>query len=79
MTRTPAVRLARRLRRRCTPLEHERVVLGLTQKHVAEAVGVNQAHLSLLERGLREPSIGTARAFAAFYGRTVEFLFPGEP
>lgn len=48
--------------RRIKTLREQR---GLTQEQLAEAVGVKQAYISRLERGLSEPSLPVLRAIAS--------------
>lgn len=47
-----------------------------TQTEVANSVGISQKHLSKLELGQRTPSMKVAIKLAAFYGSTIENLFP---
>lgn len=40
---------------------------GLTQKQLADAVGIKQHHISEMERNIRKISKGMAKRFAAFF------------
>jgi DNA-binding XRE family transcriptional regulator len=40
---------------------------GLTQKQLADAVGVKQNHISEMERGTRKISLNMAKRFAEFF------------
>ena len=62
------------LRRKITPLR--RVRGSLPQYQVADIVGIDQSHLSLLESGRRRPSATVAKKLAKFYEMTVTELFP---
>ena len=65
--------------KRKTKVSRLREVRGtLPQWKVAEALGIQQSHLSQLEAGRRTPSMALARQMAAFYGTTIEDLFPSE-
>lgn len=57
-------------------LREERQRLGLRMREVVAAVGISLATISRLEYG-EDPQLTTARKLAAFYGRTVEELWPG--
>ena len=59
--------VARRLRE----LRAER---GITLSALAEQVGISAPHLSRLEKGERQPSIGTLLQIARVYGVTVSHL-----
>ena len=45
-----------------------RYEIGMSQLELATAVGVTQAHLSLIERGSREPAFSTGCRIAAALG-----------
>ncbi len=79
---TPAEQLAadkpHRARRAATwvcRLRDERKRLGLTLREVSERVGMWLGTLADIERG-SEPALTTARKLAAFYGMSVESLWP---
>lgn len=59
-----------------TKLKAARRLAGLTQVQMAESLGVHQSALSEWERGRFEPTLGTARKFAEFFGCAIEDLFP---
>ena len=40
-------------------LRTARIRRGLSQEQLADAAGLHRTHISLLERGLREPRLGT--------------------
>jgi transcriptional regulator with XRE-family HTH domain len=42
-----------------------REAAGLSQRQLASRAGLSQQAVSLLERGLRDPTLGTLRALAA--------------
>lgn len=55
-----------------------RVDAGLSQRRLAEMAGIDHGFLSLIERGLREPSLAVLVAIATALGGTVNVrLFPG--
>lgn len=59
---------------RCTIVER-RKKLGLTIRDIGKAVGITDAAVSVIERG-QDPMLTTARKLAAFFGVTVEELWP---
>ena len=69
-----ATQLAKR--KKLTPLKRARLAFGLGQAEVAQQVEIDMAHISLLENGLRSPSLGIAQTLAQFYETTVDELFP---
>jgi transcriptional regulator with XRE-family HTH domain len=55
-----------------------RVDAGLSQRRLAELAGIDHAFQSLIERGLREPSLAVLIAIATALGGNVNIrLFPG--
>jgi transcriptional regulator with XRE-family HTH domain len=55
-----------------------RVDAGLSQRRLAEMAGIDNASLSLIERGLREPSLAVLIAIATALGGTMNVrLYPG--
>lgn len=54
----PTTQQAHRLGRRIVKAREE---LGWNQKQLAEAAGVNPGYLSMIERGLKRPSLDTLR------------------
>jgi transcriptional regulator with XRE-family HTH domain len=76
--RTTSGRLADDLRRRLgQDLRRFRLDAGLSIRSVASAAGMDPSHLSLIERGLREPSLAALTAIAAVLGLDVGLrLYP---
>ncbi len=54
-----------------------RVIAGLTQRALGQAVGKSAAFISLVEQGKSEPSIGVLRKIAAVLHVPVAALFDG--
>lgn len=53
--------------------------LGLSQQAVATAVGISRSFYTLIERGVRNPSLPVALSIAKLFGVSPEELFaPGE-
>lgn len=50
----------------------------LTQREVAEAIGIAVSTLGMYEGGRREPDLDTLRKLARFYGVTVDYLLGNE-
>ncbi|MDI6871196.1 MAG: helix-turn-helix transcriptional regulator [Bacillota bacterium] len=48
---------------------------GLSQKDVAEAVGISRSFYTLIERGTRNPSLPVALRIARFFGADTRQLF----
>ena len=59
---------------RCTIVER-RKALGLTLRDVAEASGMTNAAVSVIERG-QDPMLTTAKKLADFFGVTISELWP---
>lgn len=57
-------------------LIRERNKLNLTQKELAEEIGISEVMLRKLEAGDRNPSPDTAKKFAIFYKKELDYLFP---
>ena len=55
-------------------LKSARVAAGLTQKELAERIGVQQSHLSHVESGGRSLSMDTLRLAARVLGTSVAYL-----
>ena len=53
-------------------LASRRVLLGLSRKQVASAVGITPVSVSRIETGERKPSLRVLHAMAQFYGTTVD-------
>jgi len=50
----------------------------LTQKELADKLGVNSSHLSRLEKGKYQPSTEMLKKFAEFFGVTTDYLLSDE-
>lgn len=59
-------------------LREMREAAGLTQRQLADLVGVTDQTISNLERGVTKPTLDTARALARVLGVQVEALFAPE-
>lgn len=76
-----ASKFARRGRRVVRPVawvckvREARKAIGLTLIEVGREIGVVPGTLSQVERGV-DPTLTTARKIAAFFGKTVEELWP---
>lgn len=64
-------------------LRHRRLELGLSQEELAFRADVDRTFVSMLERGLRMPSLGTilslARALELTGAQMIQQLEQGEP
>jgi transcriptional regulator with XRE-family HTH domain len=58
-------------------LRHARGVAGISQEELAERIEVHRTEISLLERGGREPRLGTLVKLAVALGTTPEALCTG--
>ena len=54
----------------------ERKALNLTQKELAEELGIAEVTVRKMERGNRNPSPNMAKKFAYFYKKELAELFP---
>ena len=62
-----------------TPMRDARKRLGMTQKQLAEQVGISQAHICNLEKEKEQASPDLAKRLAAVLGMDVmQILFPEE-
>lgn len=62
-----------------TPMRDARKRLGMTQKQLAEQVGISQAHICNLEKEKEQASPDLAKRLATALGITVmQILFPEE-
>lgn len=52
-----------------------RLKMGLTQRQVAEAVGISQSSYAMIEAGRRHPRKEVEKKLADFFGVTVDELF----
>ncbi|GAW91173.1 helix-turn-helix domain-containing protein [Calderihabitans maritimus] len=55
-----------------------RIERGLTQREVAEAVGISQSAYAMIEGGHRHPRKAIEKKLADFFGVTVDELFFAE-
>ena len=55
-------------------LKELRLRKGLTQKEIAEVVGIKQPNYQQWESGKRKPSSETLEKFANFFGVTMDYL-----
>jgi transcriptional regulator with XRE-family HTH domain len=58
-------------------LRHARDVAGISQEELAEMCEIHRTEVSLLERGGREPRLGTMVKLAVALGTTPEALCAG--
>ena len=56
-------------------LTEARASAGITQKELSERIGIYQAEISKIERGLANPSVSTLRRLAKGMGMRVEIRF----
>lgn len=56
-----------------------RLRAGMTQAQVAEAAGLTQAAVAMIERGDREPSLASARKLAQALGVSLQSLLVNVP
>ena len=47
----------------------------LTQREIAEKVGITTSAYGMLETGVRTPSLGTAYELSRFFNTTIEEIF----
>jgi len=52
--------------------------MGLSQRQVAEAVGISQSSYAMIEGGYRHPRKEVEKKLADFFGVTVDELFFGQ-
>ena len=55
-------------------VRRRREAAGMSQETLAEAAGLHRTYISLLERGLREPQLGTIAALAGGLGTSMSSL-----
>lgn len=60
---------------RLAPLARLRILSGLTQKQVADAVGVDRSEMSRIERGIRRLSFSKRARIAQALGYTPDELY----
>lgn len=68
-TREPLVR------RKVLRLRQLRRAREMTQEMLGRRVGLNKATISMIEKGLRQPSLDKARAIAKEFGVAIEEIF----
>ena len=56
-------------------LKRLRMTAGIRLAEVAQQVGIDPSHMSLLESGLRKPSLAVAGKLAKFYGTSIDELW----
>lgn len=56
-------------------LRKARTDRGLTAKQVAKAIGIEEEHMTRIERGVRNPSLDVALRLEEFYGIPISKLF----
>ncbi|MFZ5352776.1 MAG: helix-turn-helix transcriptional regulator [Bacillota bacterium] len=52
-----------------------REAINLTQKELAELVGVTENYIYMLERGLRTPSMKIAKVISELLKKPIEYIF----
>ncbi|MBC1983449.1 helix-turn-helix transcriptional regulator [Listeria booriae] len=57
-------------------LKKERCKKKMSQKEVAEILGLSEITVRKIEKGDRSPSLNTAKKFSVLYKRKLEYLFP---
>lgn len=57
-------------------LVNERETLGLTQRELGEKLSIAEVTVRKLESGARNPSNKTAKKFALFFQKDLDYLFP---
>ena len=50
---------------------------SLTQKDIADKIGITTSHYGMIEIGVRNPSLSTAYKLANFFKTTIEYIFFG--
>jgi len=63
--------IGRRIRKR-------RQILEMTQKELAEAIGVTPQHISAIEQDKRDPSLSSLTKLAEELGVTIDYLVTGK-
>lgn len=48
---------------------------GLTQKDIAEKIGITTSHYGMIELGVRNPSLIIAHKLAIFFKTTIDDIF----
>jgi len=55
-------------------LARERAARGLSQAELGRRVGINQSHISLIERGLTDPQVSTMQNLAGALGLSLMLI-----
>lgn len=63
----------------CDRLKTARINANMTQREVAERIGISQTSYSFLESGLREPSMLHLRRIAALLNVSIDWLCDNHP
>lgn len=61
---------------RINSIREQRNKRALTQKELANLIGISRSHLALIEAGKYNPSLEVAGRLARFLGIPIEELFP---
>lgn len=59
-------------------IRKRRQVLKLTQRQLAEALGLTSQHISAIEQDKRAPSLSSLARFAVELGVTIDFVVTGK-
>lgn len=60
------------------PLRFRRRTLDITQKDLAQKIGIDQTYYSLIERGYRIPKVDLAWRICQALDTTIDVIFPAE-
>jgi len=59
-------------------IRKRRQILEMTQKELAEAIGVTPQHISAIEQDKRDPSLSSLGKLAEELGATIDYLVTGK-
>jgi transcriptional regulator with XRE-family HTH domain len=59
-------------------IRKRRQILEMTQKELAEAIGVTPQHISAIEQDKRDPSLSSLAKLAEELGVTIDYLVTGK-
>jgi transcriptional regulator with XRE-family HTH domain len=59
-------------------IRKRRQILEMTQKELAEAIGVTPQHISAIEQDKRDPSLSSLGKLAEELGVTIDYLMTGK-
>jgi len=59
-------------------IRKRRQILEMTQKELAEAIGVTPQHISAIEQDKRDPSLSSLGKLAEELGATIDYLVSGK-